>query len=521
MSLRPQCDLFLTGGRIFGGSGWGVPVWHEAVSVDNGVISAVGKKDELAPMKDSAQRMELDNMLVLPGLCDAHLHMAVGGQTLGMVDLGGMNLDDAYQALKKADLASHTNESEWIEAFNWDNAICKLDTAFLERIFPNLLVIIHQRDLHGCLCSNEALRRAELTRRSPDPEGGRIGRFDDGRPNGMLYESAIDQVRRLVPEPTESQLRGFILRAQDYLLNCGLTAVSEVLGKATEDIYRDLDHSGDLLLDVDAWLRIEDWDRKTLPSTVGERFQLRTLKMFLDGSFGSMTAALDGPYENNPDNAGILFYEDDELAGLLKDAADLGWGVAMHAIGDRALRQVCRVISSLDVKSNRHFRIEHAQLVPSDMITGMASEGIIASVQPVHLLDDQNWLPGRIGSERCRDSFVWKSFLEAGVPLAFGSDWPVAVPDPCLNIHTAINRCGYNSQPLREFATGEELDPVQAIRSATFGWAVAARKNEYRGSIEPGQAADFTVLSGVSDNLRDWSQAKVEMTICGGVIRGN
>ncbi len=328
----------------------------------------------------------------------------------------------------------------------------------------------------------------------------------------------MEPVGRLIDRPDERCCRRFILRAQDYLLERGLTAVSEILSPGSESVFRELDRSGRLVLFVDGWRRVEEWDRTSPPPESGERFRVETLKLFLDGSFGSRTAALEDPYLDDPGDRGMLFYEDGELAGLLSAAGDAGWRVAMHAIGDRAVRQACRAIDSLGWKHRGRFRLEHLQLIPAGFAADLARCGAAASVQPVHLPDDQVWLAARIGPERCRRSFVWRSLLEAGMPLALGSDWPVAPPDPLLNIHIAVNRAGFGEKVRAEFATGEGLDPVSAVRAATYGWAVAAGMEGFRGAIAPGRAADLTLVSGVSPDLADWSEAKIELTVCGGEV---
>jgi len=524
--LKPDGNtILLTGGRIFGGTGWKEPVWEETVLVHDGLIKAVGKYFDLKPLAIDAEVVDLNGGLLLPGLCDAHLHMAAGGRSLKETNLLGLNKLQIEHALKSTSKQNQQSNDSWIYAFNWEPTRCSLTSQDIEEWLPGCKVFAYQRDLHGCCCSYEVLRQAGITSMTPDPPGGYIGHDLSGRLNGLLYETAIKPVLNLIPEPKPQDQRQCILQAQQYLVELGLTAVSEVLDSGNVEVYQDLDQKDELILYVDGLLRIENWEQSSSPLPLGNRFQLQTIKIFLDGSFGSGTAALNEPYYNvsfssslKPDeNAkGTLFYSDKELSDTISTVQKAGWKVAMHAIGDCAVEQACRVLRNLSRPVIGCHRIEHLQLIPTNFTSKIAETGIIASIQPVHLLDDRLWLADRIGKERCQNAFIWRSMYEHGVTLAIGSDWPVANPDPLLNLHAAINRCGFRDQLHSDFDMNEALLPHIAIRAATYGWAEAAALQNNRGSITTGLEADFTLVSGVSEDLRDWSNAKVDGTICHG-----
>ncbi len=506
--------ILLTNGQVFGGED-GPPVIFKQVLLRGDRIAAIG--NDLGLNSNEIKTIDLNGAWVFPGLCDAHLHMTAGGQSLGITDLAGLDLSGIEQAIQSAFSISQGDGSRWQEAFNWDeNETCRLDARLLERLVPGHPIIVHKRDLHGCCCNETALRLVGITAQSVDPEGGSIGRKRDGSPNGMLYESAIGLIHRVKPAPDKSVRRKFILSAQDYFIQLGLTGISEILDRDNDEIYHELEKCGELKIDIDAWLRYENWDGISKPVS-GDRFRVETLKLFLDGSFGSRTAAMLSAFNDGTDS-GNLIYSDDDLRGVLNKAADRGWRVAIHAIGDKAVDQICRLLGELPVSSSGFARIEHLQQLPHDGINLVKRSRALASMQPIHLLDDQKWLPALIGKERCKNSFIWKSLYDNGVPIAIGSDWPVASPDPLLGIHAAINRAKYYELPDSGFDVGEALEPWQAIRSATRGYAVASHRTHERGTITVGKNADLTVVNHPDSSLRDWSGASLKMTISRGEI---
>ncbi len=505
--------ILLTNCRVFGGAN-GPPVVQKEVLIEGDHIAFAGEC--LDDNIDGLQRMDLEGAWVFPGFCDAHLHMAAGGQSLGITDLAGMNREEVLNAIRAA-FSKQFGQEGWLEAFNWDEKeSCRLDARLLEEIVPSYPLIVHKRDLHGCCLNQSALTLIGVSRDSKDPDGGAIGRFADGSPNGMLYESAIGLIHSVRTPPDRSARRRFILSAQEYFISLGLTAVSEVLDSGNEEIYRDLENNGELKIDIDGWKRYENWDGISRPMG-GERFRVETIKLFLDGSFGSRSAAMMAPFSDGT-QSGNLIYSDADLRSVFKKVTELGWRLAIHAIGDRAVDQACRLLSELPFEKGFSGRIEHLQQLPDDGVRLVRESRALASMQPIHMLDDEKWLPELIGYERCRNSFIWKSLVENGVPIANGSDWPVATPDPLLGIHASINRAKYNELPNPLFGMGEALLPWQAIRAVTRGYAIASGRSEERGSIEVGKYADLTVVDVKDQSLVDWFGAEIKMTISRGEV---
>ena len=504
--------MILKNARIFGGLG-GPPELFEYVLIEDGKILTVGNLQDFP--HTNAEVIDLGGAWVFPGFCDAHMHMAAGGQSLGIIDLSGLDLHGVEIALLRASASKRESGDEWLEAFNWDeNDNCRLNARKLEHLVSGRPVIIHKRDLHSCCLNETALKIVNVDRSTIDPDGGRIGRDSSGTLTGMLFESAIGLIHAVRKAPDELARRNFILTAQEYLVTLGLTGISEVLDRGNGAIYRNLDKTGSLKIDIDGWLRFEQWDGQSQPEA-GDRFRCETIKLFLDGSFGSRTAAMNAPFLDGSDS-GNLIYRDDDLFDIFQKVKSKGWRLAIHAIGDLAVEQACRVLTRLPNLGGFSGRIEHLQQLPENGVNLVRDSRALASMQSIHMLDDQTWLPSLIGAERCVNSFIWRSLADAGVPIALGSDWPVASPDPLLSLHATINRARYGEEKNPLFQAEEALLPWQAIRAVSLGYAIATDRKNERGAITPGKFADLTVVNQPDENLRDWSNANILLTISRG-----
>jgi len=467
---------------------------------------------------DGCLIIDLHGRIVLPGLADAHLHLSAGGQSLAIPNLTGLGSNEIRAVIEKSFRAIESAGRRWIEAFNWESRYGLLNADLLEDACPGIPATVHQKDLHTCCVNRTALAMAGIDNASNVPTGGRIETDVNGRPTGILRESAIDLVTRFRPQLTPNDRERFIQGGIDHLVSRGLTGVCEVLDPGNAEVYDYLDRESRLAVDIDAWRRFENWDGASPPPPPGRQFKVQTLKVFLDGSFGSRTAALFEPYADDPTSVGMLMFGDTELLDLCRAGASFGWRMALHAIGDQAVDQAARILAETPVSSSAPHRIEHLQMLPRNGTERIARSKTTASIQPVHLLDDQVWLAERIGVERCRRSFIWRSLQSAGVPIAIGSDWPVSTPDPLKALHVAINQAGYYAEPTRLFDPAEALFPGQAIAAMTTGFAASTGWESLRGRIDPGFQADFTIVEGVSSDLADWSEARVVMTIARGNV---
>ena len=432
--------------------------------------------------------------------------------------------------LKEYTIGFAIKESSLIQAFNWEPHLARVDRWFLDKISSDIPILVYGQDLHSCCCNSTLMIKAGIEETSDPQSGGIVERNDSGVFTGILREDAMALTESVRQKMTTDGWKNAILQAQDYLLSLGITAVGEVMSKELVAAYNGLYSENKLILDVDGWLRIEEWNGTSKPDIRFDRYKLDTLKVFLDGSLGSQTAAMSEPYLNLPDQTVDLMFSDSELTDMLTAAVEKNWRLALHAIGDRAVAQSCRILQQLPTLKSGPHRIEHLQLLPYVSESGGYQENIdaavrlvrdsraVASIQPVHLIDDQRWLVKRIRTELVRKAFIWRSLYDAGVPIAIGSDWPVASSDPLLNLHVSINRSKYNDTPDQKISPNEALTPYSAIRAITYGHAFAIGEENSRGAITPGQKADITVISGVAEDLMDWSNAKVEMTICNGEV---
>jgi predicted amidohydrolase YtcJ len=376
----------------------------------------------------------------------------------------------------------------------------------LDRVAPDNPVFLDRKDLHSVWVNTEALRRANITRDTPDPPGATIGRDEQGEPNGMLFESAVSLVRRAIDEPPEDAVTA-LRRGFDSLLAMGITGVHVPEGPETFGALQMLDFGDVLPLRVVMLLpiyRLEEAIALGLRAGFGsERLRVGPVKIFSDGSLGSQTAEMLQPYEGNPSNMGIGTIPQDELERSIIEAARAGIPSAVHAIGDAANRRVldafekAREVVHTDSESSPLIhRIEHAQLVHPDDFPRFAALGVVASMQPLHATSDMR-AADRLWGSRARYSYAWRSVLDAGGVLAFGSDAPVETPDPFAGIHAAVTRQDEHDQPDGGWYAEERITVEEAVRAYTEG---AAQSAPYlpgvTGTLSPGAVADLLVLDG-------------------------
>lgn len=506
--------LLLRGGKVLMGDPRDGR-WAEAVAIKGGKIVKVGCAGDFNGWNRGGLReIDVGGCLVLPGLCDAHLHLELGGESLSIPDIGGKTWPEVIEVLQGCMAGESANGV--VIAYNWDPTLCPLNADLLEEIVPNRPAVIHQRDLHSCCLNRTALREMGFTDTSGDPSPGWLGRDEQGKITGRLYEGAVKLVVQKYHDTSPGKRKEYIIRGMRYLNSLGVVGAGVVLSEGDDKIYRQLDEEGLLTLHIDAWWRENFWDGVMSPPYRSERLWVETMKVFLDGSFGSRTAALFEPYHDDPGNRGILYYTDEELRQLALKVVERGWRLAAHAIGDKAVDQAVRVIGNIPKLRKAPHRVEHAELLPPDRGNAMCRSGLAISVQPVHLLDDAIWLESRIGAERCQRVFLWREFIDNGSIVVAGSDWPVATPDPLVNIRTMIERP--IPFPVPDDGREERLTPYQAIYTLTLGWAQVTGREGWLGTIDEGKEANITVVSGVSEDLRDWSDAYVELTIHQGKV---
>jgi predicted amidohydrolase YtcJ len=482
----------------------------DALAVLNGRFVAVGSEAAVMRWQGARTRVvDAKGNRLLPGFNDAHVHFSDGGAALSAVQLTGVtSLKEFVQ--KIADYAAHASKGEWIRNGNWDESKwspAKLPThQDIDAVTPDNPLVLDRYDGHMVLANSKALALAGITSKSPDPPGGVIVRDASGEPTGALKDAAIGLLLHVVPPLDAAQRRRAIGRAMQEAALRGVTSVQDMsLDYGDLAVYSQLLDESKLTVRVyGAPLigKVEDQAQLGLGHAFGgPSLRIGALKMFADGSLGSRTAYFIQPYADEPENRGLLF---SDMLPLIKagqrlsraDAANLQ--VCTHAIGDAAVKTVLdlyQAVEKNDGPRDRRWRIEHSQhLSPSDF-DRYAQLHVIASVQPYQAIDDGRWAEARIGHERASRMHAYRTFLDHGVRLAFGTDWPVAPLDPVLTLYAAVTRATLDGKNPEGWFPEQKLSIQEAIATYTMGSAYAEFQEQEKGSIEPGKLADMVLLS--------------------------
>jgi predicted amidohydrolase YtcJ len=528
-----HADLILTKGRIYTVDP--ERPWIEAAAVIGDRIVAAGTcRDMEAWSGPDTRVIDLEGRLVLPGFIDSHVHFIQGGQALSSVQLRGVKSREEFAA-RLAAYVKDLPEGEWVVEGNWDHqCFTKVELPrkeWIDAITPHHPVCLNRLDGHMALCNSLALRLAHIDRDTPEVPGGEIVRDPaTGEPTGILKDAAADIVYGVFPPPTQAQLRRRAETSLGAAAAKGVTTVHDVSGEAGIEVYQDLLKEGKLTTRISFYLpvtSVADVLKLKLKSGFGSaKLRFAGLKGFADGSLGSATACFFDPYLGEPGNRG-LFHAQMFPEGAMREriqAADRGGlQVAIHAIGDRAVAAVLDIFQAVDQAHgswDRRFRMEHAQhVLPADLAR-FGRHKVIASIQPYHAIDDGRWTENLIDQARLPSSFPCKSFLDAGVALAFGSDWPVAPMDPILAIYAAVTRRTLDGRHPDGWIPEQKISLEAAIHASTLGGAYAESAEGEKGSITPGKLADFVVLDRNLFEIRpeEIRDARVSMTICGGAV---
>jgi predicted amidohydrolase YtcJ len=529
---RAAADLALLGGSVWTGDG-GRP-WAEAVAVRGERIVAVGSSKEIRRLVGRETRViEIGGGLVVPGLIDSHTHFLDGGFALLSIRLREAKSRDDFVA-RIRDKAAGMAKGEWILNGDWDQQ--QFDPPELPRrewidaVTPDNPVCVNRHDGHMALANSLALAKAGITAATPSPAGGEILKDPrTGEPTGILKDAAMDLVTRHIPEPGfEARLKAAEAALRLAAQN-GVTSTHDMASDSGNlSVYRELADSGKLTCRIFLYLPIAEVDafaRLSLRTPFGnDLLKIGGLKGFADGSLGSSTALFFEPYADDPKVSG-LFASDMFPEGIMEQrirAADAaGLQVAIHAIGDKANAVVLDIFERVIARNgprDRRWRIEHAQhLRPADM-ERMARLGVIASVQPYHAIDDGRWAETKIGPERCRTTYAFRSLLDKGVRLAAGSDWTVAPLDPLAGIYAAVTRRTTDGKHPDGWVPEQKISLEEALRAYTAEGAYAEFSEKTKGAIRESFLADLVVLDRNIFKIapEKIAEARVKMTIVAG-----
>jgi hypothetical protein len=500
----------------------------EAVAVRDGRVVAVGDKVEVERLVGPATKVvDLRGGTLLPGLVDGHCHLYGLGRSLEMLDLRGLGSADAVGA-KVAEAARARPEGEWIEGRGWDQNLWTPaefpGKDVLDRGAPKHPVALRRIDGHAVWANSAALQRAGIDDRTPDPPGGRIVRDKAGHATGVLVDNAGDLVLGVIPADSAAARERMILAAQDRAVAAGLTGVHEMgIDDATVAVYRKLAGEGRLKLRVYAFLsgegRMESLATRTPDRDVDgtAMFTLRAVKLYADGALGSRGAALLEPYSDEPGNRGLELMTPEQLARAAEQAAAAGWQLGVHAIGDRANRNVLDAFAPYAGKDLR-FRVEHAQVVAVDDLARFGALGVVAAMQPTHATSDMAWADERLGPARLAGAYAWRSIAKGGAHIVGGSDFPIEEVSPLLGLYAAVTRQDTKGQPAGGWLPEQVLRLEEAIKLYTVEPAWASFVEGSRGRIVVGAVADFTVLDRELWPDARLLEVKVRMTVVGGKV---
>lgn len=482
-----------------------------ALAVRGDRIIAVGIDSEVLKLKGKSTRViDVGGKFLMPGFNDAHLHLASGGFEKLNVDLvGTTSLDEMKSRI--AARAKTTVNGEWLTGRGWDHtkwaALALPTRQDIDSATDGHPAIFVRVDGHIAIANTTALQAAGITAATKDPQGGKIDRDARGEPTGILREGAQDLVNSKMPKPSPAQRRKAIELAMADAAQHGITSVQDNSSWDDFLVYEQLQREGKLTLRITEWLPFEApmnvlLSHRSHHSAADPMLRVGMLKGFMDGSLGSRTAALLKPYADEPGNSGLPQFDQAKLNKMTDERAAAGFQIGFHAIGDRGAQMALDAYAEAERYAREHdaskakrefrFRIEHDQVIAPEQPEQYRRLGVIASVQPNHLLTDMNWAESRIGAERAKHSYPWREFLNNDVRVAFGTDYPVEPITPFRGVYAAVSRM--NEAGTQTYYPEQKLTIDEALRAYTVDAAFAEFMEREKGMLGPGMLADLVVL---------------------------
>jgi predicted amidohydrolase YtcJ len=492
------------------GLGQGKLDFVNAIAIRGGIVTATGTDDTLLKTKGpNTQLVDLGGSFAMPGINDAHTHLADAGRIQLAVDLtGSKSLQEMLDRVGRA--AKAAPAGKWLQGGGWDHTLWPDKTLpnrqELDAVTNGHPAIFERVDGHIAIANTAALAAAGITRATPDPKGGKFDHDNAGELTGIVREDpAMELVSQKIPPPTPAERkRALSLAFADASIH-GVTSAQDYSEWDDFLVMEQLEREDHLPVRVSEWLTFADSvetlkDHRAHHSADDRMLHTGMLKGFMDGSLGSRTAALNAPYNDDPGNSGIPRYDQAKLDAMTKERAAAQFQMGFHAIGDRAVEMALDAFATIKIRNCKFGsgsciprpRIEHSQVLDAPDFARYKQLGVIASMQPNHLLTDMAWAEQRLGHDRARYSYAWKSFLDHGVPLAFGTDYPVEPITPFRGIYAAVTR--ENEAGTQSYFPEEKLTIAQALYAYTQGSAYAEFSESYKGTLAPGKVADFVVL---------------------------
>ena len=531
--VREMADLVLLDGIVWTGEK-DLP-WAEAVAVKGERIFLVGSSREVRSLVGAKTRVvDLRGRPALPGFIDSHTHFLDGGFSLLSLQLREARSKEDFIA-RIAQKAGELEKGEWILNGDWDQQQFEPPELprreWIDGLTPDHPVCVNRHDGHMVLVNSLALRIAGISAASLSPEGGEILKDSEtGEPTGILKDAAMDLVTKHIPVPTfESKLKA-AQAALGHAAECGVTSLHDMAWSSNFEVYEELLRTGRLTSRIFLYIPVSEVDlyaRLRLKTPFGnDLLKIGGLKGFVDGSLGSTTALFFEPYTDNPNLKGLLsadMYPEGIMEERIQAADKAGLQLAVHAIGDRANAIILDLYEKAIARNgprDRRWRIEHAQHLRPEDIERMGKLGLIASVQPYHAIDDGRWAEAKIGPERCRTTYAFRSLLDCGVMLACGSDWTVAPLDPLSGIYAAVTRRTTDGKNPDGWIPEQKITLEEALRGYTQNGAYTEFAEDRKGSIAAGKLADLVILDRNIFAIppEEIIETQVEMTIVGGKV---
>ncbi len=508
--------------------------WAEALAAKDEQIVAVGSNDEIKELGEAKRVIDAGGRFLVPGFIDSHVHFISGGFGLSSVQLRDAKTPEEFSA-RIGDFAGTVPAGTWITGGDWDHELWGGELPrreWIDELTPDHPVFVSRLDGHMALANSAAMRAAGVDRAVQDVSGGTIVRDEAGEPTGIFKDNAMGLIASSIPDPAPELKDRALDAAMQYVNQQGVTSVHHVgswdhldtfirgwkQGRLTTRIYA--------AVPLDSWQRLRDTIAAATygPEGRGDAWlRIGGLKGFVDGSIGSHTAAFHEPFNDAPEDTGLYVNTPEDLYGWTSEADRADMQVIIHAIGDRAnnmLLDIYERVSRENGERDRRFRIEHAQhLAPSD-IARFAALDVIPSMQPYHAIDDGRWVEKVIGPERVKGTYAFRSLLDTGAKLAFGSDWSVAPPTPLEGIYGAVTRRTLDDKNPNGWVPEQKITVEEALRAYTRTAAYASFEENRKGALTVGRLADFVLLSGdlfaiPPEEIRD---VEVEMTVVGGKV---
>jgi predicted amidohydrolase YtcJ len=518
-------------GRVWTGDS--AQPWVDAVAVTGDTISAVGDSAAMAPLTGPETKvLRNGDGLVTPGFMDGHLHFVDGGFQLASVNLRPANTPTEFIERLGA-FATERKPGEWIVGGEWDHerwpGAPLPRREWIDSVTPNNPVLLYRLDGHMALANSAALRLARVNKATKDIPGGVIVRDTrTGEPTGVLKDEAMGPLQAVIPAPTDEQRDAALRRALEHAASHGVTAFAHVsVPLADLGTYRRARRAGTLTARAALYFPIQAWqqvaDSVARLGRGDDWVWIGGVKGYMDGSLGSTTAFFYEPYEDDPSTPGILTTPEDSMRAWIAAADSAGLQVAVHAIGERAngiLLQIFDSVGQAHGARDRRFRVEHAQHLRREDIRRFGKLDVVASMQPYHAIDDGRWAQKRIGPERIKTTYAFRSLIDSGAVLAFGSDWTVAPIEPLLGIYAAVTRRTLDGKNPRGWVSEEKITVEEALRAYTVGNAYGVFAEDRRGRIAPGYLADLVLLDRDLTRIppEEIEQAAVRATIVGGRV---